>query len=174
MKQSPNGFVNNRVLRLNVGFLLGAGPGKHHETGFDVPRMRIDDQVEVAYLRGPLTLSRTKEGILVQGTLSLGVDTECSRCLTPVQQEIELDIEELYAYPNPNGAEFIIGEDAVLDLTPLVRDEALIADTYGVLCRPDCKGLCVNCGANLNEGKCECADDIDPRFAALRQLLNNK
>jgi uncharacterized protein len=172
VKQSSNGFVNNRVLKLNVGFLLGAGPGKHHETEFDVPRMRLDDEVEVAWLRGPLTLSRTKEGILVQGTLTMGVDTECSRCLTPVQQEVTLDVEELFAYPTPNGSEFLIGEDAVLDLTPLVRDEAIIADTYGVLCRPDCKGLCVNCGTNLNEGACTCDDDIDPRFAQLRALLN--
>jgi uncharacterized protein len=172
VKQAVNGYVSDRVFKLNVGFLLATGAGHSHETAFDVPRVRLDDDVDLDYVRGELVLSRTKEGILVQGTLHLGVDDECYRCLRPVHRDMEIDVEELYAYPHPNGAEYIIGEDAILDLTPLLRAEAIIADAHGVLCQPDCKGLCATCGANLNEGECECEPEIDPRFAKLKALLN--
>ena len=76
---------------------------------------------------------------------------------------IEIELEELYAFPASPVSEFSVGEDGILDLGPLLRDEAIIADTRGMLCRPDCKGLCPDCGANLNEGPHECAEAIDPR-----------
>lgn len=174
MKQISSGYVSNRVLRLNVGFVLAHGPGYTHETEFDVPAVKVAEDVDLTYLRGPLRLSRAKEGVLVQGTLALGVEDECYRCLEPVQREIALELEELFAYPPSSISDFSVGEDAHLDLAPLLRDEILIADTHGVLCRPDCKGLCPACGANLNEGPHQCADAIDPRLARLRELLQDE
>ena len=174
VKQISSGYVNNRVLKLNVGFVLAHGPGYTHETEFDVPAVKVADDVDLTFLRGALRLSRAKEGVLVQGVLTLGVEDECIRCLEPVQREIVLGLEELFAYPPSAVAEFSIGEDAMLDLAPLLRDEVLIADTQGVLCRPDCKGLCAVCGANLNEGPHTCEDAIDPRMAKLRELLNDE
>lgn len=172
MKHYTNGYVGNRVLKLNVGFLLGAGAGNQHLTAFDVPTVRVADDVDLAYLRGELRLSRTKEGILAQGELHMGLESVCYRCLTPVARDVLLDVEELYS-TQPNGAEFSIAEDGVLDLAPLLRAEAIIADEQGVLCRADCLGLCATCGANLNEGDCGCEDDEgDPRLAALRELLD--
>ena len=53
-------------MKLNVGFLLSAGPGHIHDTAFDVPAIRVADDVDLAYMRGTLRLSRTKEGILVK------------------------------------------------------------------------------------------------------------
>lgn len=175
MKQYANGYIGNRVLKLNVGFLLASGPGHSHETQFDVPEIRVSDDVDLRYLRGPLRLSRTKEGILVQGELHVGVDEECYRCLDTVLANVPITIEELYSYPPRRDSEFSVGEDAVLDLAPLIRDEVLIALDGGVLCRPDCKGLCPDCGANLNLTTCSCADEnIDPRLAKLKELLNPK
>lgn len=174
MKQIASGYVSNRVLKLNVGFVLAHGPGYTHETAFDVPAVKVADDVDLTFLRGSLRLSRASEGVLVQGALILGVEDECYRCLEPVQREIKLDIEELFAYPPSTIAEFSIGEDAMLDLAPLLRDEVLIADTYGVLCRPDCKGLCPACGTNLNDGPHQCAEAIDPRLAKLRELLGDE
>ena len=68
------------------------------KTYFDVPRMRIADDVDLVFLRGPLRLSRTKEGILVQGDLELGIEDECYRCLRPIERHLQLSIEELYAW----------------------------------------------------------------------------
>jgi uncharacterized protein len=173
VKQYTNGFVGNRVLKLNVGFLLSSGPGYSHETAFDVPAVRVSPDVDLAYIRGPLRLSRTKEGILVQGKLTLGIEDECYRCLDPVNHELVVDIEELYTHPPRSDSEFGINDDAILDLAPLLRAEVIILETYGVLCRPDCKGLCSKCGENLNRGEHHCEDDeIDPRLAKLKDLLD--
>ena len=154
MKQFVNGYVSNRILKLNVGFLLGAGPGHIHDTAFDVPAIRVSDDVDLAYIRGSLRLSRTKEGLLVQGTLHLGVQDECYRCLDLTLNDVEVDLEELYSYPVPKDSEFSLSDDGILDLSPLIRAEVLIVDARGALCRPDCKGLCPECGTNWNYATC--------------------
>ena len=173
MKQLANGYVSNRVLKLNVGFLLGAGPGHIHETTVDVPAIRVAEDVDLAYVRGALRLSRTKEGILVQGKLHLGVEGECYRCLDATLRDVEIELEELYTYPIPKDSEFSLSDDGILDLSPLIRAEVLIEDARGALCRPDCKGLCPECGTNWNYAACTCAEDaIDPRLAQLKSLLD--
>jgi uncharacterized protein len=173
VKHFANGYISNRVLKLNVGFLLSAGPGHNHETAFDVPAIRVAEDVDLAYVRGPLRLSRTKEGILVQGKLHIGVEGECYRCLDPMLRDVEVELEELYAYPTPKDSEFSLSDDGILDLAPLLRAEALIEDARGALCRPDCRGLCPVCGANLNEAPHTCDDkDVVPRLAGLKHLLD--
>lgn len=172
MKQLTTGYVANRVLRLNVGFVIAAGPGYTHKTTFDVPAIRVAEDAAADYLRGTLRLTRTKEGVLVQGLLQVGTEVECYRCLDPIKRELDIEVEELYAYPAPIDGEFSITDDGVLDLAPLVRAEMLIQDAERTLCSPDCKGLCAQCGTNLNHETCMCEEEmIDPRFAALRQLL---
>ncbi len=175
MKTSTPHYVSNRVLKLNVGFLINGGPGHSQDTAFDVPAVRVAPDLDLDYIRGPLRLSRNKEGILIQGRLHVGVTGECYRCLDTVQQELVIDIEELYTYPVTAGVEFCIHEDGILDLAPLLRAEVLISTSRGQLCRDDCRGLCPECGTNLNHTTCTCAEeDIDPRLAQLRQLLDRK
>lgn len=175
MKPLANNYVSNRVLKLNIGFLLGAGPGHSHDTFFDVPAMRIADDAFVQYVKGPIRLGRTKEGILVQGDLQIGVEEDCIRCLDPVTRDFHVHIEELYGYPVLAGAEFGVHDDGVLDLAPLLRAEILILTSRGTLCRPGCKGLCPDCGANLNHTSCNCGlENIDPRLAELKKLLDHK
>ncbi len=100
------------------------------------------------------------------------MEDECYRCLDDVTLNVTIDLEELFAYPTPTAAEFSLHEDGILDLGPLVRAEVLLATARGVLCRPDCKGLCPECGANWNKTSCTCAEEhIDPRFAVLKDLL---
>jgi uncharacterized protein len=167
-------YVSNRVLKINVGFLLSDGPGHSRDMTFDVPTVRVSEDVTLQYLKGDLRISRTKEGLLLQGAFAGGVEDECSRCLEPVQRAIDIDMEELVAYPTPIGTEFSVSDDGILDLAPLIRAETLIEASRGVLCRPDCKGLCPECGTNLNYETCHCHDeDIDPRLAKLKQLLKS-
>lgn len=166
-------YVSNRVLKLNVGFLLAGGPGHSHDTAFEVPRVRVADDLDLEYLRGPLRLSRTKEGILVQGELEVGLEDECARCLDPVSRDVTIKLAELFAYPAPLDNEFSVNDTGILDLAPLVRAEVCITLGRSVLCRPDCKGLCPHCGENLNQTTCDCAPEaIDPRFAQLKELLD--
>lgn len=175
MKPFANNYVSNRVLKLNIGFLLNAGPGHNHDSTFDIPAVRVADDVFLKYIKGPIRLSRAKEGILVQGELEIGIEDECYRCLDPVSRNLTIKIEELYGYQTPGNAEFRVYDDGILDLAPLLRAEALIVLSRGILCREKCKGLCPQCGANLNDEACDCGlENIDPRLAQLKQLLDRK
>jgi uncharacterized protein len=168
--------LNKRVLKINVGFLLSDGPGHRHDSRLDIEEpIKVADDLLINKIEGKLRLSRMKEGILVQADLAVHVDTQCNRCLDTFQQELDIELEELYAYPRPIGqSEFWIGADTVLDMAPLLRAETLIAMSHKTLCRPDCQGLCPNCGTNLNNGSCDCdLDYIDPRLAKLKELLDS-
>ena len=174
MKRTKISYLSNRVLKLNVGFLLTDGPGNSQDSSLDFPHVRIAEDLSVNYIRGPIRLSRTKEGVLVQAHLVVGIDGECYRCLEPVDREIEIELEELFAYGNPQAAEFVIDANGILDLSPLMRDEVLLNAAERVLCRPDCRGLCPHCGTNRNLASCTCEDhDIDPRLAQLKHLLDS-
>lgn len=169
----PQFYVSNRVLKLNVGFLINDGPAHSQDTTFDVPAIRVASDLDLEYIKGPIRLSRNKEGILVQGELKVGIKGECYRCLDPIEQEFHIEIEELYTYPVSVGVEFCVHEDGILDLAPLLRAEVLILTTRGMLCRADCKGLCPECGINRNRATCTCElDSVDPRLAQLKQLLD--
>jgi uncharacterized protein len=100
----------------------------------------------------------------------------CVRCLNEMPQPITIQIEELFYYPPwtaPDG-EQVVGEDAFIDLSPIVRDLSLLDLPMQPICRPDCRGLCPECGQNLNEGECDCdRGDVDPRLEALRKLLDS-
>lgn len=171
MNTPTNGYVPARVLKFQLGFLLEGTRGQLSETELDVPRVRVADDVMVDYLRGVLRFSRTSRGILVQGVLHTTILLECSRCLADVLTALEITLEELYISQPQADAEFIIGEDGVLDLAPLLRQEIILETPSSVLCKPDCAGLCPDCGQNLNEGSCNCQQEIiDPRFAALQAL----
>lgn len=172
MKTSTS-YVSNRILKINVGFLLTDGPAHSHDSQIDFPVVRVADDLTLNYVRGPIRLSRTKEGILVQAELSAAVEGECYRCLEATENQFTVTLEELYATDPSHESEFRVHEDAILDLAPLLRAEALIALSGGVLCREDCRGLCPECGANLNNAPCQCRlDEIDPRLAVLKKLLD--
>ncbi len=171
MSETHQGYVNNRVLKLQVGFLLSEGVGQSRDIEFDVPRLRISDDLMLDYLRGTLHFSRTSRGILVQGKIKTTARGDCARCLEPASADLEVPVEELYVYPPEPGAEFIVADDGILDLAPLLREEIILDTPMGILCKPDCAGLCPTCGKDLNEGACDCArEDIDPRLAALKRL----
>jgi uncharacterized protein len=166
--------LGSRVLRLNVGFLLKEGVGYSREFPFDEPLVQISDDLTVHNLAGSVSLTRTPQGLYAQGRLTATVDSECARCLDAFDQPLSVRLAELYHYP-PESAppdSLTISDDVHLDLTPVVREDFLLAIPMHTLCRPDCKGLCPQCGANWNEGPCDCRDDeIDPRLAPLAGLL---
>jgi uncharacterized protein len=168
-------LLNKRVLKLNVGFLLAAGPGNIKDMPIDITApVRIADDLVANTVTGTVRVSRNKEGILAQTDLNVGIDRECTRCLDVFEDVMQIQVQELYAYPHPiDDAEFFIGQDAKLDLAPLLRAEILIALSHKKLCHEECAGLCPQCGTNLNYESCDCEiDDIDPRMAKLKELLD--
>lgn len=170
MQQSAS-YLPSRVLKLNVGFLMD-GHTNSKDIPMDLPRVQVDDELMLESVVGELRISRTKEGLLVQGDLQIGVVGECYRCLDDVARQLSVHIEELYATSNElsaEEAEFHIYDDGQLDLAPLLRAEVLIQTTRGLRCEDE--AACTERMQNLEEQAG--IDHIDPRMAKLRELLNS-
>ncbi|HLF26236.1 MAG TPA: DUF177 domain-containing protein [Anaerolineae bacterium] len=141
----------------------------------DESQRNLGPELLVDFLRGQLLLTRTDQHILVEGVLHSAVMSECVRCLESFHLPIQIRLEELFALnPGPQVSDpvYLIAPDGTIDLVYPLREQILLAQPLKPVCRPDCKGLCMNCGKNLNEGPCDCSDEsIDPRLAALKALL---
>ncbi len=161
-------------LRFNFGFLLEAPNGTSREFELDYPSIRIADDMVLEPLSGSFTATRISEGIYISGQLESRLALTCVRCLEEAVVPLLIRMEELFYYP-PNAAlpdSYVVGENGYIDLSPLARELAVLDTPLQPLCRPDCQGLCITCGHNLNEGDCGCEqDEIDPRMAELRRLL---
>lgn len=123
-----------------------------------------------------LELQAVTEGVLVSGTATVQLVGECARCLDEVRDELTVDVQELYVYPESEATDEEASriEDDCVDLEPLVRDQVVLELPFTPLCRPDCAGLCVECGANLNEDPDHGHDDGgDARWSALAALKQN-
>jgi uncharacterized protein len=102
---------------------------------------------------------------------------ECRRCLEPVNVRVEEELDLLFA-PADESAE--MDEDGVrplperigeLDLADAIREEMLLSQSRLALCKPECKGLCPQCGINLNVDRCKCSqEESDPRWDTLKAL----
>jgi uncharacterized protein len=163
-------------LKFNFGFLLEADLGTSREYELNYPAVHLEEDVVLSPLTGTFTAIKNSEGIYISGLLNSLTETECARCLDIIQFPVTLQLDDLFYYPpgtTPPG-ELSIGEDCFIDLAPLVRQLSELEIPMQPICKPDCQGLCVNCGQNLNEADCGCVDDdIDPRLAALKSLLDN-
>ena len=163
-------------LRFNFGFLIEASLGTSRTIELDYPSIVLEDELLLEPLSGRFEAIRNSKGIYVTGKLASNAEAECARCLEPVHLPIEFELDDLFYYPPhtaPEG-EFVVGEDGFIDMAPLVRQLSLLEIPMQPFCKPDCKGLCPECGKNLNEGSCQCeVDDIDPRLSVLRDLLDN-
>ena len=162
-------------LRFNFGFLIEADLGTSRLVELDYPSVRVSPDLTLSPLQGKFTATRTGEGIYIGGKLHSTMAVDCMRCLDSMQLPITFSLDELFYYPPetaPEG-EQTIGENGYIDLAPLVRELSLLEVPIRPVCRTECRGLCIQCGHNLNEGECDCdIDDIDPRLAALKQLLS--
>jgi uncharacterized protein len=163
-------------LKFNFGFLLEADLGTSREYELNYPSVHLEEDVVLSPLTGKFTAIKNSRGIYITGTLNSVTQTECARCLETIDLPITLQLDDLYYYPpstTPPG-EFSIGEDCFIDLAPLVRQLSELEIPMQPICKSDCKGLCITCGQNLNEADCDCVDDdIDPRFASLKSLLDS-
>lgn len=123
-------------------------------------------------------LESVVEGVLVSGTASTTVSGQCSRCLDLLTDQLEVELIELFAYPDtatdgttdPDEVSRVV--DGLIDLEPVVRDAVLLALPQAPLCREDCLGLCPECGDKRAElGADHRHETMDPRWAALKQRV---
>ena len=99
----------------------------------------------------------------------------CDRCAEPTRRQFTVPIEHTLVVElnNEDNDDFLVVENMRLDVDDLVRSDVLLSLPTKYLCKEDCKGLCTKCGANLNLGDCACAKEVDPRLAALLDLMEN-
>ena len=120
---------------------------------------------------------RNTAGVLVmKGSIKTCIHGVCDRCAVDFDRDVEYPIDvvlvtELTNEENEDEWVFPLVADSA-DLDDIVRTVFVLNMDSKLLCKPDCKGLCCKCGKNLNEGPCDCKKEIDPRFAALQQLLD--
>ena len=165
--------MHKNNLRFNFGFLIESPPGTSSDFEFDYPEMQIEESCFTP-LSGKFRATRTGEGIYIHGDFHTETEAECIRCLVDASIGVTGTVEELFYYPpsTAQNGEFTIGDNGNLDLGPIIREIAIMALPMQPVCRPDCLGLCADCGINLNEERCDCEkDDIDPRLAKLKELL---
>ena len=140
-------------LRFNVGFLLNQPIGTNRDIHFEYPNVELKPDLKLSNFSGVARVSRTPQGILVQGDFRGDAPAECVRCLTEFQQPLKTNFDELYAFDNRSITEsgLLLPEDANIDLEPLVREYLLVEFPISPLHDEDCKGLCAVCGIDLNE-----------------------
>jgi len=138
--------------------------------------LRVDGPFLVRY-----EVARRQETIHVGIDISGRVQTNCSRCLSPVTYPVDLHLESDYVPAPPEMEGDLEAQRQSADtgyyrreilLGRYIASELVLSLPIIYVCSEDCKGLCAQCGANLNEGQCSCAREADPRFQALGQLKN--
>ncbi|MDQ6642705.1 MAG: DUF177 domain-containing protein [Actinomycetota bacterium] len=143
------------------------------ELGIEVLRVPEGAQVEI-----DLRLEAVMEGVLVTGSATAELEGECVRCLEPIEDVVHVDFQELFVYADPDRRVVVDDdedvsrlEDDLLDLEPVLRDTVVLALPFQPLCREECPGLCVECGARLADDPDHSHEEpIDPRWASLANL----
>jgi uncharacterized protein len=169
------------MIDIHVAQLLQAPQGTFRRYSLEEPAEALDEPTVVGPVRGEASLLRTGRGILADCQFATELLAECARCLEEAvvtvadrfQEEFvpSVDVRTGATIEDADDT-FRIGEDHVLDLGEAIRQHVLMAAPLRPLCRADCRGLCAECGVNLNSTVCQCAPSPESSpFGALRVLL---
>ena len=150
------------------------GPAEPDRLGLDSIYVSAGEPVELE-----LQLESVTEGVYVSGSVGAKLVGECVRCLDPLADEVVVELGELFAYPDSVTDETTdVDElprvvDEHIDLEQTVRDALVLALPLTPLCRPDCAGLCPDCGEKWADLPADHGHEtLDPRWAALRARLD--
>ncbi len=157
--------------------------GSHHQkwsgalTGVDLVYPEAIVEVAVS-----ADIHRLRDLITVRGRITGSLTRPCDRCLEPAEVSLDTPLHVVIrvrsvASTTEEGddGEFIVTvaeEDSEVDITDLIRDRLVVDFPLVVHCDEACKGLCPQCGANLNTAPCTCAVTVDPRWEALKSIRN--
>ena len=131
-------------------------------------------------------LTRVGDDIYLKGKVVTELVMNCSRCLDLLFHSVDSNLKSHFV-PSDHGCvsagevelhvsdiDKEVYEDHRIDLTQSIRDGILLAVPVVCLCRDDCKGICSQCGKNLNQGSCKCSNEsfVDPRLEVLKDFKN--
>jgi uncharacterized protein len=143
-------------LRINVGFLIKAPLGYYRDIHFEYPEIKLEEDSYTDFT-GLVRVNRTPQGILAMCDFTASTIVECMRCLKDFTQPLHSEFNELFAFNNrsTDESDLLLNEDGNIDLEPIVREYLVLEVPISALCRQDCRGLCLECGEDLNLATCE-------------------
>ena len=173
--REPRAHVDRTYPRGPEGLVSGLAPSGEQE------ELRVLEPVRLSF-------DVFKDGTQYRlvGNVATRLVLECSRCLESYPFEVDIPFDLLYAphAENVGEGEAEIEEDDMstayysneqIDLGHLIREQLYLAIPMKPLCRESCRGLCPECGTNLNNSTCTCAPKwVDPRLDALRSLADRR
>ncbi|MBQ2939201.1 MAG: DUF177 domain-containing protein [Clostridia bacterium] len=129
----------------------------------------------------PVIVSGTVTGaggiVVLRCTVEYTFEGSCDRCLARFSRGGKLETEHLLILSDEDSEDenaILLDDSYLLDLDDVIQADLWLEMPMKSLCKPDCKGLCHQCGQDLNAGACSCSGkEVDPRLAALRQFLTN-
>jgi uncharacterized protein len=158
-------------------------PHEHFEQVYQPETFAADEEsfTVVAVVRLSFDVYKDKDQFRLDGRVETQLELPCSRCLEPFRWPVNAIFDLRYQPRTATGKpEREIEEDDFstafyendeIDLVQMMREQFFLSLPMKPLCRPDCQGLCPQCGTNLNRSTCGCTRDwTDPRLAALKSL----
>jgi len=126
-----------------------------------------------------LRLTNTGPVLVAQGTVSTCLQVSCCRCLDEFVYPLEFTYEDEWVYAPQATAEqaetALVFDKDELELGERIFEQIILALPMKFICSPDCQGLCLVCGQNLNRSKCRCETvPVDPRLAELANWQNRE
>ncbi len=165
--------------------MVKVGIGSIRETRGGVVRFQgeqiIATEMGEVSLRGPVhiagTVTNTGEGFLVQAKLAFEYEGRCARCLETFLTKETVELKEQYtpnrALANEDSLFYFNGD--VIDLTESLREQVILAIPMKLICDSECRGLCPECGSNLNQTDCQCiSKEINLNLLKLKSLLSTE
>jgi uncharacterized protein len=162
------------MIGVNVAHLLHAPVGTTRTYPLDEHEPELARELGLLTpIVGTLKVTRTNHGILADVVYQVDVEQECGRCLDPARSTIQSEVSEeflpsidiLTGMPAQIEADLEsprVSPNHELDVTDIIRQDIVVQQPLQPLCRPDCPGLCVDCGSELQHGACDCADSSSP------------
>lgn len=142
--------------RINVGFIMHAEVGYSADFPYELESVQAGGDFPLRELAGIVHISRTAQGLLCEGEFDAQTDVECMRCLASFSQPLHWEFSEAYATNERSVTDsgLLVPDDLQLDIEPLLREYAILEVPIKAVCKPDCRGLCAECGQDLNRGDC--------------------
>lgn len=163
-----------KPFRINVGFIVHEEVGYSHRIPLESEKAVLGDDLDLFKFEGMIVIDRTPQGLVVQGKFSGETSLECVRCLKEFRHTLHGEWTELYAFSQKSVSEsgLLMPEDGHIDFAPVLREYALLEVPIKALCKPDCKGLCIECGQDLNVKDCgHSQHEDDSPFSILKDKL---
>src|SRR5258708_25547234 len=171
------------LMIFNVAQLMKSPVGASVASDRHEDNAQIDQELKViSPIAGHVRMRGVNQGLLVDSWADLTLEQTCDRCLKHIKQPMHVTFEERF-YPTVDVLTgmplapieeddvFPIDQHHQVDLTEALRQSILLAVPMVSLCKPDCAGLCSQCGHDLNLGPCQCEPEIDTRLNVLKTLL---